>query len=182
MKLDSLAALLREYQGILGALLGVLLTLIATSLLRFAGKTSCHTTKWSLHMSQPGGDAKTIEQADMLRYALEVDLFNPSDVPRGLRSFAVTIEASRGDAVATEQPYDSETRHEIAEGWSFTECDPVRIVNLSPHSFRPLSLEGLVLRKKHPSLFKPGSYVVTLTAAGPRGRKAKWVVARVTFD
>ena len=110
MKLDSLVVVLREYQGILGTLLGVLLTLTATSLLRFAGKTSCQRTHWSLHMATSGvGDAKTIEQADSLAYVLDVDLFNPSDVPRGLRGLSVVIKTGSRNVVAVQQPDDSNT-------------------------------------------------------------------------
>jgi len=183
MKLDSLVVVLREYQGILGTLLGVLLTLTATSLLRFAGKTSCQRTHWSWHMATSGvGDAKTIEQADSLAYVLDVDLFNPSDVPRGLRGFSVVIKAGSRNVVAMQQPDDSNTEHQVYEQFSLTRADPVRIVSLRPHVFQTLDLRGSFPREKNPLLFRQGTYDVTLMAADARGRKVEWKVAQIRLD
>lgn len=186
MSPGSFTALLREYQGIVGALLGALfgglLTLATTLELRSTGaKTSCQVTKWSTDLrSLRGGDAKTIEQAGQLTYVLDVDLFNASDVPRGLRGFVVTVETDSRSIVATGSPLDRESRHPypFPDDWSHTACDPVRVVNLSPHSFQPLSLRGSFSRDDSPLLFKPGRYVVVLQAVDSRGHEARWIVAR----
>jgi|SRR5450830_40689 len=174
MRLDALAAALQEYQGIVGALAGVFLTLVTTSLLRFTGKTTCHTTKWRLNKLYPNAEvAKNLDQMDGLEYGLSVDLFNPSDVPRGLRGFLVSIEASSGVVVVTQCPNDEDTRQSRGP---FIAYDQIRVVNISPHSFWSLSLEGSFSREMYPLLFEPGSYIVNLIAVDPRGRKLKWTM------
>jgi len=180
MKWDSLTTVLQEYQGILGAIAGVVFTLITTSLLRFTGKTICRITKWrlqKLYFSIKHGD--TLDDLASLEVHLSVDLFNPSDVPRGLRDFSVAIGTSTGVAVAAQHPKDEATGRTMMGG-PFMIYDEVRVVNIYPHSFQALDLAVVFSREAYPLLFQPGSYVVKLAVVDPRGHRCTWAVG--TYD
>lgn len=111
--------ILETYDGIIGAILGALATLIVTYVLRHVGKIKAYLIRFSIRndyadtLNQGRKNEKAV--GDFLYHTLEYEfeLFNSSDTPKVCKNFRTEFY-NKGRKVLIVNPKDEETRRRAA--------------------------------------------------------------------
>lgn len=129
---------IQKFEGLIGALLGVTITLVTTHFLKH-GKLIIYPIELKANFSKyEHGYSKetlTIDDAEYASFDLDIEIYNSSDLPKALRQFK--IQFYKDDYLLKEVlPKDNSTKR---TGQYFTIRDEMNILNLTPKSIERLS-------------------------------------------
>lgn len=144
---------LKEFQGIIGTILGVVVTLITTDIIRRFGKIDMHLSKYKMEFlkrtNNELGDVKDevvndFDDVDLFSYSFEVAFYNSSDINKSL--FDVRIEFVDVDnKVYVEIPYNQDKTQFTGHVWKHEEIDTIE---LEPKRLKLIRLNGWLHRDK----------------------------------
>lgn len=137
--MDNLIKLLLEFEGIVGAVLGSVATLIATELLKSRGKVKLYLKEFQ-GIYQTYGDVGAGQRGktdnDFYGYNLKYtfQIYNGTDLPRIMRDFKVDFY--KGDKIVySDVPKNEETRRYSQH---FSNVDEMEISNIYPREIQIL--------------------------------------------
>lgn len=113
-----------DFEGIIGAVLGVIVTLVTTHLLRFYGQVNIEINDVSVHYFKKDEYNENIhcdeEEAEDIKIIFDVYFYNNSDVPKSLKCLSIQFCNSK-----KEKLYGT-TLHDIKSD------DELEIMNFQP--------------------------------------------------
>ena len=130
--MNELVKLIIELQGIVGALLGVISTLVVTEIVKNKGKIKFYLQKsdFKMYMTDSyGGQTETnlYDDVESSTIAIEMDIFNSSYTPRPLREIRVKFYDSEGKLLLETKAFDESTRRVSA---GMVRSDIIEIINV----------------------------------------------------
>ena len=133
-----------KFQGILGAAIGVIATLIATSLIKNLGRILIYFRGWKMNVSKRDGagglEPATPLNANYCDYSFEIELINTSETPRALREIKINFYDNRKLLLET-IPKDDSTKKTSISG---TVSNPLKIINLPPKQMVYYKVSGYI--------------------------------------
>jgi len=136
-----------KFQGILGTAFGVIIALIATSLIKNLGRTYIYFRDWNMNISKRDGagglEPSAPEDANYGGYSFEMEIINTSETPRALRNIRVKFYSSK-KLLSETIPYDDSTRKTWTGG---TKSDPVKIISLPPKKMVYYRISGYIKKE-----------------------------------
>jgi hypothetical protein len=133
-----------KFQGILGAAVGVIATLITTSLIKKLGRIYIYFRGWKMNISKRDGagglEPSTLEDANYCDYSFEMEIINTSETPRALRDIKVNFYNSNKLLLET-IPRDDSTKKSWTGG---TITDSLKIINLPSKQMVYYKISGYI--------------------------------------
>ncbi len=164
-----------KFQGIIGATVGVIATLIVTSLIKNLGKIYTYFRSWEikfLKMTGTGGVATSLfEEASYCDYSFEMEIINTSESPKALRDIKVRFYSNKNKLLAESIPKDESTRRTSA---GTIKTDQIKIINLPSKQMVYFKIIGSMRGKELKNLNKWKK--VYLETLDNRGRKVKRII------
>lgn len=131
--IEVLIEVLTVYQGIIGAIGGVVATMLVTHLLKKAGKVYIHSNKHKFEFrkrDELGGYTETTwTEAESGYLNLELYMFNSTEIPKSFRDILIKIYDKNNCLIFSAVPKDEKTRREVAAA---TWRDDLVLINLPP--------------------------------------------------
>ena len=138
--------ILLKFQGIIGALSGVLLALITTQLLKSVGKTYYYFSNWegNFYGNFNGRQGKTdiISEADSFKYSFKIQIYNSSEIIKILKD--ITIEIHNDKKIVKNVPIDT-GKTEYRDN-RYTKSYNLNILNIVPKQILELELHGYIMK------------------------------------
>ena len=137
-------------EGVIGTIIGAILTLVITEIKRFHGKVNINTLDYKIsyiirNSDGMGGfiydETENIEEANMFKYRIPIVFYNNSEVLKNLYSIKLKFIGSTGEEYI-HTPFDKATKKVVGPCKNF---DRVGIVNLEPHKLVAIDLFGDIL-------------------------------------
>ena len=130
--LVNVLSILKEFEGIIGAVLGSAVTLVVTDILRHKGKLKIYVPSFELKLDfEDYFSVKKNSEREIrgitIRYKIQI--YNGSDICKIMRDFKIRF-CNGKNVLFTQIPRDEATRHFIGH-ISFT--DYMEVANIAPH-------------------------------------------------
>ena len=173
--------ILSEFQGIIGATVGVIATLIVTNIIKNLGKTYIYFRDWEIKFKKIDGVGGFItsefEEASSCSYSLEMEIINSSELPKALRGIKVRFYNSDNKFLVESIPQNESTR-KVSTGGS--KIDPIKIINLPSKQMIYFNVSGYIKNEDLKNLNKWRK--VYFEAFDNRGRKIKRIIYKKTIN
>lgn len=172
----SIIDLIKDFEGIIGTLLGVFSGSVITLISQKLGRIYFYLDVWEFNLYKMDGSGREIIVNDVFecryaKYKLEADCFNNSNVLKGLRNIQVVFEGE--DFKYDYTPLDSSTKRPTSQ-WS-TSTDKMELLSIPPKQFVRISLEGKIEDKTElQNLVKYSK--VYLKALNHKNKEFKWSI------
>jgi len=167
--------ILSEFQGIIGATVGVIATLIVTSIIKNLGKIYIYFHGWEIKFHKMDGVGGSItsklEEASSCSYFFEMEIMNSSELPKSLRDIKVKFYNRENKLLVEFIPQDESTRKVSAGG---SKIDPIKIINISSKQMIYFNVSGYIKAENIKNLNKWKK--VYFEAFDNRGRKVKRII------
>lgn len=167
--------ILSEFQGIIGATVGVIATLIVTSVIKNLGKIYIYFRDWGIEFYKMGGGGdhiiSEINEARYCSFSFEMEIMNSSELPKALRDIKVRFYNSDNKLLVESIPQDESTR-KISTGGS--RIEPIKIINLPSKKMIYFNVGGYIKTENIKNLNKWKK--VYFEAFDNRGRKVKRII------
>jgi hypothetical protein len=174
--------------ALLGVTVGVVVERLARSLGRLRFEASVRSALLTAEVEEESNYPRTatvrLEEANEAtvagggRYTFEIDLFNSSEVPTGLRNVRVEITAGDGPAIES-RPHDIVGTDPLAPD-PIISPPPVDVINLPPRQFTHLELREDYLSKDAAEVLKGGRWKIEFVAERP-GRPFFGILGSKTY-
>lgn len=158
-----MASILKDYQGIVGTIIGVIGTLITTQWIKRVGKTyfdfnNClfEMGKWSFE-----GDYKIVHKANesqVGKYSFEVNIYNSCEQPKSLKNIKIGFDIGNNNLY-------------------YYGLEDLEILNLEPKKMKKLNLKCNL--KKEDLLKIEGFKAVYFTAQNHKNKEIKELINEV---
>ena len=130
---ENIIKIIIELEGIIGAILGVVATLIVTDILKRKGKLEIYivNAEGNFYYNDDGFRTKKREKGqeiDYYRFELEFSVYNKSDIPKVIRDVKVELYVDN-KFVLEQNVQDEETRR---YGNHYSVADDAKIFNIEP--------------------------------------------------
>lgn len=149
MSFSEIISLLKDFEGIIGTLLGTLLgavgTVLLTRFLQNTGKITLYPEEVVFSFKKPNdlGDSIEVTDASQSEYGsliFPIQLYNSSEILKALRGFKIVFTDNDKDTIFTTTPKDESTRkfsaaRHIRETLSIVNILPKQIVRYEIYSF-----------------------------------------------
>ncbi len=139
--------ILKNYDGILGVILGTVVTLIVSNVIRNYGKIHFYVNEYDVYLSHEGINesgnrtierVNSLEKANYFNYALEIEFYNNSEIPKILRNIRIIIRRKVFNKVIFSKTINpNNVKHkekffytDIRDGFKFINLEPKKIVNM----------------------------------------------------
>lgn len=141
--------ILNNFEGIIGAILGVVATMIVSFILKKIGKVYIKSRDYRIVKYSRDGYGAPIETndyalVDNIQISFNISLFNSSDEPRGLQDIKVSFYESKKKSKFSIIPNDMATRKSTSYG-SYT--DELSVINLPPKTMVYYVIEAYISDK-----------------------------------
>jgi len=167
--------ILSGFQGIIGATVGVIATLIVTSIIKNLGKIYIYFRDWEIKFHKMDGTGgfitSKLEEASSCSYSFEMEIMNSSELPRALRDIKVKFYNSDNKLLVESIPQDESTR-KVSTGGS--RIEPIKIINLPSKQMIYFNVSGYIKTENIKNLNKWKK--VYFEAFDNRGRKVKRMI------
>lgn len=167
--------ILSEFQGIIGATVGVIATLIVTSVIKNLGKIYIYFRNWGIKFYKMSGVGdhiiSEIKEASYCSYSFEMEIMNSSELPKALRDIKVRFYNSDNKLLVESIPQDESTR-KVSTGGS--RIEPIKIINLPSKQMIYFNVSGYIKTENIKNLNKWKK--VYFEAFDNRGRKVKRII------
>jgi len=129
----ELIELIKSFEGIIGAVLGSVITLIVTHILKKSGRITSHISEVEYTFSNLengfGKAVETVELADHASVELHIDFFNNSESYKSINDLMVSLYDDNNQKIYEVIPKDVDTRRATSFG---STSDPLEYLNVSP--------------------------------------------------
>ncbi|KIL35156.1 hypothetical protein SD71_16145 [Cohnella kolymensis] len=140
-----LAKILKDYEGIIGAVLGVAVTMIVTFILKKIGKVYITVDDFDIknYRFDSGYPKGTVDyaEAEYVDISFEISFFNSSDEPRGFQDIKVVFYDSYRNVIFKKTPHDMRTTRNTSYG---STSDELKIINLPSKTMLQIGVETYV--------------------------------------
>ncbi|MGM0806503.1 MAG: hypothetical protein ACQET8_17315 [Bacillota bacterium] len=133
MTVDEGIKLIESFEGIIGAVAGVIFTLIITHILKNSGRVTSRVSKIKTHYSNYNetngsiGVVETLEKADHASVKFTVDFFNNSETHRALNKFKLIFIDENNKILFELIPEDESTMETKGYGATWEEIEHLNI-------------------------------------------------------
>lgn len=173
---------LTQFEGIIGALLGVIVTMLMGYLLKKMGKIRMSSSNHWLSVLESEEDGthyyiianeakKKINEYSSGLYEFDLTVFNSSDEPKGLKDITICFVGPNKSNIVKKVPRDEATRR-ISAGAIRT--DEVKILNLPVKEM--INYHLLVYIEREDLMHIHNCKEVILTATDHKDKKLKWIL------
>jgi len=138
--------IIKEFEGIFGVLLGVIVTMVSTELIKRWGKIYTYFDNWnaSLYKQNKYGESIGIdfvdyEESDYYKYEFDLQIFNSSQIYKALRD--IRIEFVFDNKSIFDIPNNNVTSRQVAFGII---SDEIKSINLIPMQILDYKLSGYI--------------------------------------
>jgi hypothetical protein len=174
--MSEVVEMITKFQGILGAIIGVIATLIATNFLKNLGKTYFYFHGWNIEYikydKSGGREPSNLNEAEYCNYFFEMEIINTSENLKALRDIKVKFYNSNKLLLET-IPYDDSTKRVWTGG---NTSDPLKIINLPAKLMVHYKVSGDIQEE---DLKKLKNYnKIYLEAFNHRGKRIKKLIER----
>lgn len=144
--MDNILQLVKDFEGVIGAILGSVSTLIVTDILRRRGKLKSYIMKYEgvFYTNDSAGDIRPIENENdkIINYSFEykIQVYNRSDTTKIMRDFKVVFIKDK-KIVYSFVPRNEATR--IYSSYSY-KVDEMEVSNVMPREIQVLDQSGYV--------------------------------------
>lgn len=142
--MEYVFSVVKEFEGIIGALLGVVVTMLMNEYLKAKGRLKYYFTDFSInHMGVD--DVGTYRCFDKesdytsIEYEFKFQIYNTSESKKILRD--IKIQFISDELEIRVVPKDSSTRRGYAGGFT---CDSIGVINLNPKEILEMKVEGYI--------------------------------------
>lgn len=140
--------IIKEFNGIIGAVCGTISTLIVTQLLKKVGKLKIYPSNWNGALKTYGNVGCSMggeRDNDLYCYifSFELDLFNTSDSFKIMRNISICFNENKKEKMKV-IPDDESTRRVSA---CRSIADAIKIVNIAPKQIINLNLSGYIQKE-----------------------------------
>ena len=130
--LVNILSILKEFEGIIGAVLGSTVTLVVTDILRHKGKLKIYVPNFELKLDfeENFSEKKNSEReirGITIRYKIQI--YNGSDICKIMRDFKIRFYNGK-NVLFTQIPRDEATRHFLSH---ISFVDDMEVANIAPH-------------------------------------------------
>lgn len=165
---------IKEFEGIIGALGGVIVTTLINEYLKSKGKIKLYYDGLEKKFLKQGSYGEIIESdseigAERFNYSFNIQLYNPSDVKRILRDIKIQFKGSNW--LGTFIPYDGSIRKSVSYG---STIQPLKIINLNPKEIIEVKIDGSIRKEKFNGLTQESQ--VYFMAKIDNGKKIKQLI------
>jgi hypothetical protein len=141
--------IIKDFEGVIGAILGVIATMVVTYSLRKIGRTHIDIYDDDIRKYHyPDGTPKDVENiidASYVDISFDISLFNSSDEPKGYRDIKVAFYASKKKFLFSIIPNDLGTQLRTAYG---STSEKITIINLPSKTMVHFKLEAYVREER----------------------------------
>jgi len=142
--MSSLILVIEKFEGIIGALLGVVVTMLMNEYLKSKGKIRFYFQDFKLkylEKNSEGGYEECEKEKDytLVRYNFKVQLYNSSENRKILRDIKIVFVGNKGTIYNIVQNTDSRRVN-----FDRLISDDVNIINLNPKEIIEIGLEGQI--------------------------------------
>lgn len=172
--MHDLIIILKEFEGIMGTILGSVTTLIVTDLLRKIGKLKLYLIEWRgvYYSNSELGEivlAKDDKNLYNFGFSYILQVYNKSDTPKIMRNFKVKFYKNK--EVFSLIPYDDSTRSYQNH---ILHIENIEVINVKPKEIQVLKQSGYINFNELPNI--ENSSKVELTYYDEKDRKRKVVL------
>ncbi|MET3699365.1 hypothetical protein SAMN05877753_1116 [Bacillus oleivorans] len=126
--------LVKSFEGIIGAVLGSVITLITTHFLKKAGTITSNIigVEYDFRNYQINGQGKAVETVEMADHAsieINIDFFNNSESYKSINDLRVSLYDDNKQKIFEVVPNDEDTRRRTSYG---STSDKLEYLNISP--------------------------------------------------
>ena len=178
---------IREFEGIIGAVLGAtfgtVATLSTTKIMQKIGKTnifvSDHNVKFlSKEETQMSGSGKReslpFDEAVMLTVRTSIEFYNSSDSPKIIRNFAVSFRDNRNKELENVKPKNLSTTKNVKTSiGGYLSTSDLTILNLPPKEIISIPIESTISDEK---ISLSNVRYVYLTGENEKGKSIKKLI------
>ena len=179
--MEDVLQVLNEFQGIIGAILGTVATLIVTDILKKKGKLKIYISKYNAKYDSyknagcfSDGDEKTRLYSFSMKYTIQV--YNQSDSQKIMRDFHLVFKEDRQEIYSI-VPKDEVTRRYSSH---ISSIDDMEISNISPREIQVLDHSFYFLEKEMHNI--EGANLVELQYKDEKNKKRKFAISKDTIS
>ncbi len=170
-----------KFQGVLGAVVGVIATLIVTHLLRHAGKIYIYFRNWDIKyfkVGEAGGSLETsnLDETEYCSYSFEIEILNSSEVPKVLRDITIVFYDNNKKLIE-KTPNDESTKKTFVSG---VKIGLLKILNLPPKQLIYRKVSGNIKKEELKELAKHRK--VYFEALTYKNKKIKKLVSKKSLN
>lgn len=142
--MNTVFRLIIELEGIIGAIMGVIATLVTTEIISNKGGIKYYPKvfDYTMYKSSDLGDqieTTSYDDAEWSLISIELDIFNSSDSPKALRDILIKLYDSEWVLLLETKVHDESTRR-YSSGMSRTEI--IEILNMGPREMTHLKVSS----------------------------------------
>lgn len=143
--MNTIIEIIKNYEGIIGALLGVIVTTILNEYLKSKGKINFYFLNFNRCFKGRGilgeyCEVYDVENADSFEYEFEIQIYNSSDVNKIIREFEIEFICIDNRKIYS-TPHNKDTIREYAGGFK---TDELKILNLKPKEIIDFNICGYI--------------------------------------
>lgn len=140
--MDGIIDVIKNYEGIIGALLGVIVTTILNEYIKSKGRVNFYFLNYKNRFMSTDdygfyGETNDIENSKGFEYEFEMQLYNSSDINKIIREIEIEFICKNG--VITTKAYDESTRRVES---SRMIKDELKVINIRPKEIIVLTISG----------------------------------------
>ncbi|MDH5160359.1 hypothetical protein [Heyndrickxia oleronia] len=171
--------LIKSFEGIIGALLGTLLTLIVTHILSKTGKVTSNIVKTNFeylnYHTGFGEPVNTVVEADHASIEITVDFFNNSESYKSINDIVIILCDNSDNEIHKIIPKDIETRR---SGSHSVYYDDLEYINIGPNELIKKGLR-FGFNTGDIELLKNTDYFKLIYSVHKRSAKSKKVITKI---
>lgn len=174
----SIYDILIEYKSIFGTILGSIVTLIVTHIIKKNGRLRFDFNNWKVDWYGEGELSsieaiESFEKAKYLGFKFELIVYNGSEIPKSLKN--ICVEFKNSSNILIRPLKDLATKRHLSSGFMRI-VDDIKVINLSPKQMTYIELEGYIPKEDYNKV-KNNITKVYLVAKNHKRKKYKKGIA-----
>lgn len=139
--MEYFISFIKEFEGIIGALLGVIITMLMNEYLKSKGKIKYYFSNFTInYMGVDKGIYRSFDKESdysSIEYEFNIQIYNTSESKKILRDIKIQFISDELEIKVV--PKDSSTRRGYAGGFT---CDNIGVININPKEILEMKVEG----------------------------------------
>lgn len=146
--MDNILLIIEKFEGIIGALLGVIITMIMNEYLKSKGKIKFYFDNYKTRYMGRNeeccyAEVEVEEEYETFEYDFNMQLLNTSENKKILRDIKLQFQIQ--GIVFESTPKDKDTNRRYAGGYK---SDEINIINLKPKEITDIKVEGYISKRE----------------------------------
>jgi len=174
--MNGIMDIIKSYEGIIGALLGVIVTTILNEYIKSKGRLNFYSRNYENRFMKTGDyghytETDDIDNSERFEYEFEMQLYNSADINKIIRQIEIEFICKNG--IITTKAYDESTRRLAS---SAIIKDELKVINIKPKEIIVLTISGYVDGKYEGELLPKEIKKVNLKAKDYRDKPIKKLI------